>query len=288
MRVPHVVRVALGLAVRWVLRPALPLETRKRLVIGAARRGLPGPTFLAVELLRDLARDDPAGFHHFLWANHLAYAKTYELARFEEVELEADRRLLFELLRKELCRQDLDPAADVRSVLDAGCSLGDVLRHAETSVFQSAVTLVGIDIDAHAVAAGGAHLSLIGSRIELITAGMEQLDEVLRERRFDVVMSCGALMYLDQARAARAVASMLRHAHRVVGLIDRAHPGQDNATLAHSAVRVLDETLIHDLDGMVRAAGGTVTGRLWRPPSSPDDRGVYVVVAVPSAGGGRD
>lgn len=285
MRVPHVMRVALRLAVRWVLRPALPLERRKRLVISAARRGLPGRTFLGVELLRDLAQDDPVGFHHFLWANHLVYAETYELARFEAGALEADRRLLFELLQAELCRQGLDPAADVRSVLDAGCSLGYVLRHAETSVFQSAESLTGIDIDAHAVAVGGAHLRLIGSRVELITAGMEELDDVLRGRRFDVVMSCGALMYLDRAHAARAVASMLRHAHRAVGLIDRAHPTQDNATLAHSTVRVLDETLIHNLDGMVRAAGGTVTERLWRPTRSADDRGVYLVVAVPPARG---
>ena len=129
----------------------------------------------------------------------------------------------------------------------------------------------------------GAHLRLLGSRVELITAGMEELDDVLRGRRYDVVMSCGALMYLDQLHAARAVASMLRHADRAVGLIDRAHPAQDNATLPHSTVRVLPETLIHDLDGMVRAAGGTVTERLWRPPSSSDDRGVYLVVAVPSA-----
>lgn len=281
-------RVALRFAARWVLRPALPLETRKRLVIGAARRRLPGRSFLGVELLRDLAQQNPVGFHHFLWENHLVYAETYDLARFDAGTLEADRELLFELLRAELRDQGLDPAADVRSVLDTGCSLGYVLRYAETSVFQSAATLVGIDIDARAVAAGDAHLRQIGSRIELRTAGMEELDEVLRGRHFDIVMSCGALMYLDQTHAAQAVASMLRHAGRVVGLIDRAHPDQDNATLVESDVRVLDETLIHNLDAMVLATGGTVTGRSWRAPSSPDDRGVYVVVAVPSAPAGRE
>jgi SAM-dependent methyltransferase len=282
MGMRRVARATLGLATRRVVRPALPLSARKRLVVEAGRRRLPGRSLLAVELLRDLAQDDPVAFHHFLWENHVAYAESYELGRFEAPALEEDRRLLFELLCSELRRQGAEPTTDVRSVLDAGCSLGYVLRHAETSVFPAAESLTGIDIDARAVASGAQHLRRIGSRIELRTASLEELDQALQEQIFDVVISCGALMYLDQSRATRAVASLLQRAGRVVGLIDRAHPDRDNSTLAASTVRRLDQTLIHDLDGMVRAAGGIVRERVWQPPRSPDDRGLYVVVATPA------
>ena len=192
----------------------------------------------------------------------------------------ADRELLLVFLCAELRRQGLDPRKDVHSLLDAGCSMGYLLRHAETSVFPSATTLTGIDIDVRAVAKGSQYLRQIGSRVELMVAGMEQLDKVLPGRRFDVVVSCGSLMYLDQTRATRAVADLLGHAGRVVGLIDRAHSGQDNASLARSSVRKLDETWIHNLDSMVEEASGQVTHRQWRPPSGPDDRGVYLLIVA--------
>jgi SAM-dependent methyltransferase len=246
----------------------------------AARRNVPGQVTIGIELLRDLARDDPASFHHFLWANHLAYAATYELGRFAPGALEADRRMLFELLCAELSRQGLDPKKDIDSVFDAGCSLGYLLRHAETSVFPSATTLTGIDIDVRAVSEGSLHLRRIGSRVELMVARMEQLDEVLAGHRFDVAVSCGSLMYLDQTHAARAVASLLDHADRFVGLIDRAHPVQDNALLTRSAVRDLDETWIHNLDSMVREASGHVTFRQWQPPSETGGRGIYLLIAA--------
>jgi SAM-dependent methyltransferase len=271
---------AAALAVRGA-RHALPLAVRKRLASVVSRRNVPGQVTIGIELLRDLARDDPVGFHHYLWANHLAYAKTYELGRFAPGALEADRKVLFEQLCAELRRQGLDPGEDIHSILDAGCSLGYLLRHAEKSVFPSATTLTGIDIDTRAVAEGSLHLRRIGSRVELMVAGIEQLDEVLPGRRFDVVISCGSLMYLDQARAARAVASLLGHADRVLGLTDWAHPVQDNALLAQSVGRNVDEAWIHNLDSMVEAAGGHVVFRAWRPPPSrTSDCGVYLLIAA--------
>jgi hypothetical protein len=88
-------------------------------------------------------------------------------------------------------------------------------------------------------------------------------------------------MYLDQARAARAVASLLGHADRVLGLTDWAHPVQDNASLAQSVGRNVDEAWIHNLDSMVEAAGGHVVFRAWRPPPSrTSDRGVYLLIAA--------
>jgi SAM-dependent methyltransferase len=270
---------AAALAARCA-RLALPLAVRKRLVSEVARRNVPGQVTIGIELLRDLARHDPVGFHHYLWANHLAYAKTYRLGRFAPEALQADHKALFELLCAELRRQGLDPREDIHSILDAGASLGYLLRHAETSVFPSATTLTGIDIDVRAVAAGSLHLRRIGSRVELMVAGMEQLDEVLPGRRFDVVVACGSLTYLDQAHAARAVASLLGHADRVVGLIDGAHPVTDNASLARSAVRNFDQAWFHNLDSMVQAASGHVTFRQWQPPTGTDDRGVYMLIAA--------
>ena len=262
-------------------RPCLPLEARKRIVSALAQRNMPGQVTIGVELLRDLAQHDPVAFHQYLWANHLAYASRYDLGRFAPGALEADRGLLFELLSEELRRQGLDPAEDLHSLLDVGCSTGFLLRHAETAVFPSTRELVGIDIDAQAVATGNARLRQLDSRAELMVAGMEELDAVLPGRCFDAVICCGSLMYLDEARAAQTVASLLGHADRVVGLIDRAHPHHDNRTLGRSAVRSLDETWIHNLDHMVLAAGGRVTSRQWQPSGEPADRGVYVVIAVP-------
>ena len=264
-------------------RCVLPIAVRKRLVSEMAKRHLPGQVTIGIELLRDLARDDAVGFHQYLWANHLAYAATYELGRFAPGAVEADRVRLFELLCTELRRQGLDPRTDIHSVLDAGCSLGYLLRHAETSVFPAATQLTGIDIDAQAVGLGTLHLRRLGSRVELTVARMEQLDGVLAGRRFDVALSCGSLMYLDQAHATRAVASLLGHADRVVGLIDRAHPIHDNASLSRSAVRNLDETWIHNLDSMVQAASGNVMFRHWHPPSGTGDRGLYMLIAAPGS-----
>ena len=33
----------------------------------------------AIQLLTDFAASDPNAYHNFLWANHLGYAKTYEI-----------------------------------------------------------------------------------------------------------------------------------------------------------------------------------------------------------------
>ena len=88
-------------AVRLGARAArfcLPLSLRKRVVSAMARRGMPGQVTIGIELLRDLALQDPAAFHQYLWANHLAYASKYDCPCFEGDSLESDRSLLFDLL----------------------------------------------------------------------------------------------------------------------------------------------------------------------------------------------
>jgi hypothetical protein len=72
------------LAVRWpawLLGQVLPLSARRNLVSLAGRRKLSVGVEFAMGMLHDLHRNDPVGFHRFLWSNHLAYARTYEIPR---------------------------------------------------------------------------------------------------------------------------------------------------------------------------------------------------------------
>lgn len=264
-------------------RQLVPLESRKRFVVAMADRGLPGQITIGIELLRDLADDDPVGFHQFLWANHLAYASKYGEERLAVESLEEDRRIMFDMLADELRSRGVDPAIGVSSVLDAGCSSGFMLRVVEVTEFPSATELVGIDIDRQAIEMGREHLREVGSRIELIEARMEDLEQVLDGRRFDISTCCGALMYLDAERAALTVAGLLNSTDQVVGLMARSHPLMDNRGLAASEMRSLDETWIHNVDEMVEAAGGRVVGRQWTPPAHAQERGLYIVLAAPQA-----
>jgi SAM-dependent methyltransferase len=239
--------------------------------------------YIAIELLRDLAQRDPTAFHHFLWANHLAYAQGFDLTRFEPGNLEATRTQLLDMLCQELRAQGIEPSTDVRSVLDVGCSTGYLLRHAETVVFPSATTLAGIDIDERAVAMGSGYLEQAGSVITLTAGPMEQLDRAFAGQDFDVILCLGTLLYLDESEATETLASLLGHANRVVGLIGLAHPDRDNRTLERSTVRASDASWIHDFDGMVEAAGGSVRSRRWEPASDLNARGLYMLVATPGA-----
>src|SRR5262245_31515819 len=135
-------RVILGL-----LRNSFPLAMRKRILRWAQRGSFRSRLFSPVEFLRDLARNDPNGFHRFLWAHHLAYAESYEIARFAPENLDASRHMLFADIEEHLRERALTPERDVWSVFEAGCSLGYLLRHAETKVFPSATRLIGVDVD---------------------------------------------------------------------------------------------------------------------------------------------
>jgi SAM-dependent methyltransferase len=236
---------------------------------------------IAIELIRDFAQRDPSAFHRFLWSNHLAYADGFDLRLFEPGRLGSTRERLLDLMCRECLAKGIEPARDVHSVLDVGCSTGYLLRHAETSVFTSATTLVGIDIDEHAVQMGSRYLRAAGSRIELVAGAMEELDGELAERTFDAALCCGSLLYLDESEARSVVDSLLRHTTHVVGLIGLAHPDRDNRLLEHSTVRSFDACWIHNFDAMVQEAGGTLRSRQWVPPSDPTARGVYMVVATP-------
>lgn len=278
----HVRRAAAPL-VKRLLHRSVPLELRKRISIGIGRSAwIRHRDYWSMELVRDLAEHDPDAFHRFLWTHHLAYAETYrpEL-RFSERNLHPSRKLLFDQLRLVLTERGIAPD-EVRSVLEVGCSLGYLLRHLETSVFTQALVLDGVDIDGAAVEAGSAHLSAVGSRVRLMRGDMEEIDRLPGARRYDVVLCAGTLMYLNEDAAAGVVASMLRRTGRLLVLTGLAHPGCDNRELGRSAVRERDASHIHNLDAMVRAAGGATVARRWEGPRSVGGNTIYFVFAEPA------
>jgi SAM-dependent methyltransferase len=270
------------------LRFALPLSAREWLLRRWGRFGPLNHSFLAKELLKDLAQNDPAGFHRFLWSNHtggLAYGKTYEISqRFGDRNLRASRRELIADITRHLLDSGVAPERDIDSVFEAGCSLGYLLRFLEEQIFPSATCLRGMDVDQRAIETGSSYLRDMGSKIELVASDISNLERVLGDRKFDVVLCCGVLMYLDEPSAARAVATMLEHTRLLLGLISLADPSGDNSALAHSMVRPGDLAFIHNVDAMVEKARGKVVTRKWTgadPPGRYSDSPPLFLLAQP-------
>ena len=65
----------------------------------------------------------------------------------------------------------------------------------------------------------------------------------------------------------------------MLALAGLAHPDTDNARLAASVPRERDRSLIHNLDAMVRAAGGRVLARRWDGARQVAGNTVYFVFA---------
>jgi SAM-dependent methyltransferase len=259
------------LLIAKAVRPALPLSARMRIVARIAANNLPAPSFLCTELLKDLSENDPTEFHRFLWANHVrgkSYGKTYEiLKRFGDENLRTSRRELFGFLQSSLRDQGIKPESDVDSVFDVGCSLGYVLRFLETEVFTAATCLRGADVDRYAIETGNAYLRSLGSRVELLTGDVNNLGTAMGQRKYDVVLCCGVLMYLDEDAATKAVRTMLAHTSGLLGMITLAHPSADNAELPRSYARPEDLGFVHNVDRMVVEAGGQIGFRKWTGPS---------------------
>lgn len=265
------------------VRAALPLRLRMSLsrIIGR-QRWISDGDYWAAELVRDLAERDLNAYHRFLWSNHLAYARTYEPAeRFGAARVHPSRRELFDELRGVLAARGIDPARDVLTVLEVGCSMGYLLRHLETEVFPGAVGLDGIDIDGYAVQRGTEVLRRMGSRVRLAVGDATALPALFGTRRYDVIVCAGVLMYLREADAADAVRAMLDRAQGIVALAGLAHPEIDNARLDGPATRPRDRSLIHNLDALVERAGGRVVHRRWDGARQVDGNTIYFVFAAP-------
>lgn len=206
-------------------------------------------------MLDDLRRRDPVEFHRFLWSNHLAYAETYEIPkRFGAANIKPTRHILVNRIATHLRSRGLNPHQDVRSVFEVGCSMGYLLRHLEEEIFPSATVLHGLDIDAYAIQTGTAHLSSLGSRVRLSAADIEATESVMGGQKYDLVLCCGVLMYVNESTAEKVVRAMLAHADHLVGLICLAPPGG----LRRSEMREYDGAFIHNMDRLIDRAGGRV------------------------------
>jgi len=253
-----------------------------RIVCWAQRGSLRSRLFNPVDLLGDLAGSDPNRLHRFLWSNHLTYAASYEVSRFGSERLEVSRRMLLRDIEEHLRERSISPACDVASVFEAGCSLGYVLRYAETNVFPAAARFIGVDVDKYAIEEGSACLRGMRSKVRLITGEVTDLDHIIPNEQYDVVLCCGVLLYFDEPTAAQIVKTLLRHTRLVLGLISLAHPVKDNGSLEHSEVRPTDHGFIHNLDAMICAAGGKLVSRRWMPqPPSADVSPPYFALAEP-------
>jgi SAM-dependent methyltransferase len=271
----------------------LPLRMRQALVASRAGRAERGGLEFALGMLGDLRQRDALAFHRFLWSNHLAYAATYEVdQRFGEENLNPSRRILVQNIGGYLRARGVDPASNIHSVLDIGCSMGYLLRHIEVGLCPSAEVLHGLDIDEYAIQSGMAHLSSMQSKVKLFVGDMAEAGRFAGGRSYDLILCCGVLMYSDEETAYEVVRTMLSTAGCLVGIICLADPtsrplpygrgsvgcsNRDSAVLSRareqavpdlfpqpadgkSVARLSDGAFIHDVIGMIYRAGGKVVG----------------------------
>jgi 2-polyprenyl-3-methyl-5-hydroxy-6-metoxy-1,4-benzoquinol methylase len=269
-------------------RAVLPLSVRKGLSISMSRWKWIAPfaqDWWTQELLRDYAISNSSEYHRFLWANHLAYAATYNInGRFGEGNMKESRRMFFSEMRNLLHTLRIDPAKQVNSVFEVGCSLGYQLRYLETDVFTQAIELVGIDIDRQAIDQGSQYLRTIGSKVRLRCADMGDLHAILQGKLYDVIVCTGVLMYIDEKEACEVVHQMLQHCRILLSLSGLAHPEQDNRTLAHSTLREMDSSFVHNFDSMLQAAGGAIIARRWEGARTVDGHTIYFIFAQQQGG----
>jgi 2-polyprenyl-3-methyl-5-hydroxy-6-metoxy-1,4-benzoquinol methylase len=264
-----------------LLHKALPINNRAKLAILIEKQNwILNRRVLSIEILRDWAENDPNAFHRFFWKQHLSYAKFHEESNaFENRELLLTRKMLFAQLRK--CWEASEQKREVNSIFEVGCSQGFMLRYLETKLFPAAKVLEGIDIDDYALRAGSAYLKSHGSKIRLIHADMADIDLVTKEKKYDIIMCLGVLMYFSQQAATNVVNSMLSHCNGLVAIADLAYPSLDNNQLEHSEIRLSDGVHIHNIDMMIQIAGGEIVYRRWEGPKLFGGQCVYFVFSRP-------
>ena len=230
-------------------------------------------------ILNDLRRRDPVGLHRYLWSNHLAYAESYEVQRrFGASAINPTRHVLFHKITAHLRSRGVDPGRDIHSVFEVGCSAGYLLRHLEEAVFPAAKILHGLDIDAYAVKSGSEYLTRLCSGVKLFAADLKSTERIMGGRSYDLVLCCGVLMYVDENTAEQVVRVMFSRAGRLVGLICLAPSGMN---LERSEARHSDGAFIHNVDDMIRKAGGNVVSSTWIGTKDSGSSPCHVILAEP-------
>lgn len=225
----------------------------------------------APALVKDLAQADPAGYHYFLWRNHLTPARWFAAGR--RLDALAPTRVL---LLADVGRV-IGPAPAIRSVLDVGCSSGYLLRSLEASWGVGKADLMGFDVDRAALARGRRYLAGVGSRVRLVDGDLRS-PPIEGRGEFDLVVCAGVLMYFPELAARVVVARLLGQARQLLVLSAPACQEGDNLGLQGSLTRA-HATFVHNLDAMVTAAGGAVVGRRWQGAERLGGQTVYFVLA---------
>lgn len=212
-------------------------------------------------IIRDIAERTVEAYERFLWSDSTVYTKSCTSAHdCGTQKLSQTHRRLFSHLKDTLRLLGLDPQMDVKSVFEVGCSMGFLLRFMETDMFPSATELEGVDSDDHAVRSGKAYLRNQQSKCRLFCADTPELDRVMGEKQYDVILCAGGLAYLNEEAAAKVVMAMIRHAKGIVAISGRAHPEVDNAELSRSESRS-GGVLMHNIDAMIQEAGARILFR---------------------------
>ena len=178
-----------------------------------------------------------------------------------------------------LCFFPLPRLGSLVSVLEVGSSQGYLLRHLELRLFPSATILHGLDIDSYAVAAGSAYLRSLRSRVKLFAAEMETAEHVIGGQVYDVVLCCGVLMYVNESIAEKVIRDMFSRARFLVGLICLAPL---ETASARSVMRALDGAFIHNMDLLIRRAGGRVVSSNLIDTSISGSSSSHVIVGEPA------
>jgi SAM-dependent methyltransferase len=194
--------------------------------------------------------------------------------------MEQSRKYFFSDLRSHLIKLSIEPDKDIRSVFEVGCSLGYQLRYMEMDLFPLADVLEGIDIDKYAIRAGSEYLKSIGSKVRLSLGDMEELSNFIGGKAYDVIVCSGVLMYLNEQTATKVVRDMLRYTHIMLAISGPAHPSADNCQLQHSVPRVHDGAFIHNVDDMVKKAGGRILARRWEGGNMVGGHTIYFIFAT--------
>jgi SAM-dependent methyltransferase len=270
---------------KHAFRSCIPLSLRMRLAIWLNRQRWFARDYLAVGLVRDLRLHNPKAFHKFLWQHHfMGYARWYdsEDELFSVEEMQPSRRLFFDDLRSTVRELGLQPS-DIRSILEVGCSLGYLLRYLETDVFPGCQEIVGIDIDGPAIRKGQDYLTQLGSKVVLVQGDMEELEQILGGRTFDLVFAAGVLSYLDEPNAARLVSILLRRTKKILAFAGLACTSRNNNQLDCSETSPNhEEQWIHNFSAMVSAAGGRVVTSRWEGAKLYNLQTIHFVFAVPT------
>ena len=261
-----------------------PVGFRKNIACWLNRQGwFPGREILSGGLIGDLHEKDPKTFHKFLWSNHFsAYSKWYDSeVLFNADKMEPSRKEFFRDVSLVIKELNLVPP-DFRSVLEVGCSLGYLLHFLEKGIFKESNELVGIDIDGPAIDKGRGYLERIGSKVNLIQGDMENLNNIIGEKKFDFVFAAGVLSYLNETDALDVIRKMLFRTKHLLALVGLAHTVRNNNELQESEISPSHHgQWIHNFEKLVNISGGKVVKSRWEGAKQYNFQTICFVFAVP-------